>query len=192
MRKKSLTVILHVSTAMTAGSQGEIRGGCLEVMTPTEQAWREPVGREISRKNGDAKFHLKRDPATVLRHMPPLTPLGSWPPVIPSTSVHTTVTPATGPRPDSAHYQCWEQDLAGSVRLWAGPLGARKGQVACRIGPDKYLSAVSPGPSPTPGLGGDSSSAPRTSLWGTAFYTCYHLSPLSPSPRQTSSTRHRT
>lgn len=36
--------------AMTAGSQREIRGGCLEAVTPTEQARRGTVGREVSRK----------------------------------------------------------------------------------------------------------------------------------------------
>lgn len=54
----------------------------------------------------------------------------------------------------------------------------------------QQASSGSPGPSYLPGLGGDSSNAPQTSLWGTAFYISSHLSPLGPSARQTSSTGH--
>lgn len=37
--RRSLRVTLHTSPAVTAGTRGEIRGDCLEVVTPAEQAW---------------------------------------------------------------------------------------------------------------------------------------------------------
>lgn len=56
LRRRSLSVTLHVSTAVTAGTQGEIRGGFLEAVTPAEQAWRGLMGREAPEGNGDSKL----------------------------------------------------------------------------------------------------------------------------------------
>lgn len=40
LTRRSLAVALRVPPAVTAGTQGEIRGGCLEAGTPAQQAWR--------------------------------------------------------------------------------------------------------------------------------------------------------
>lgn len=122
-------------------------------------------------------------------------PLGSWPPVLPSITAHTLGHPhqpansRTGPRPALPTTRVRSRARHVLLGLQSDPR-SKGGQSGTQDGAGQ-ASAGSPGPSHPPGLGADSSSAPRASLWGTAFYTRSHRSPLGLSACQTSSTEHR-